>query len=245
VSGAEIHVPLSDSDRKVLAFLAAHRLVLARQVQALLNVSDQAVHERLDALEARRFLRHSRVTLGRPGYYQITHIGLAVIASDLPPPRLELDRCWHDIGAAWLWLAGARQAFGRAERVLSEREQQSHDAARKPGEQVEPPLGVPVTGLGTGAGNPIGLHYPDVLLIGEHGERVAIELALNTHLQRELQIIMAGYAADPNIAAVLYLGEIKAVRHVISSTAARLGISDLIHVQPVAWPREPLPATAR
>jgi hypothetical protein len=245
VSGAEIHVLLSDSDRKVLAFLAAHRLVLARQVQALLNVSDQAAHERLDTLEARRFLRRSRVILGRLSYHQITHIGLAVIGSDLPLPHLELDRCWHDIGAAWLWLAGARHAFGRAERVLSEREQRSHDAARKSGEHGEQPLGARVAGLGTGGGNTTGLHYPDVMLIGKRGERVAIELMLNTHGQRELETIMAGYAADPDIAAVLYLGEIKAVRQVIRKTSARLGISDLIHVQPVAWPRQELPSTAR
>jgi hypothetical protein len=243
VSRAEIHVPLSDSDQKALAFLAAHRLVLAHQVQALPSISDQAAHERLDALEARRFLRRSHVILGRLSYYQITHIGLAVIGSDLPLPLLELDRCWHDIGAAWLWLAGARHAFGRAERVLSEREQRSHDAARRPGEQLEPPLGVPVASLGTS--NTTGLHYPDVQLIGEGGERVAIELMLNTHGQRELQTIMAGYAADPNIAAVLYLGDIKAVRQEIRNTAARLGISDLIHVQPIAWPRQELPATAR
>jgi hypothetical protein len=190
-----------------------------------------------------------------------------MIGRDLPPPRRDL-RCYrHDIGVAWLWLAASRGAFGRVERIVSEREMRSRDGAAaagsgsdramvvsgSAGEAALPadraaaergglapvddrpsPFGVPLGGVG-----PRGqtrLHYPDLLLIGHTGERLAIELELSAKGVRRLETILAGYGADPRIASVLYLAEKPRIRRDVQAAAARLGISDLVHVQPIAWP---------
>jgi hypothetical protein len=224
---------VTERDHEILAFVAEHRIVLAAQVQKLLGVSGGMAYRRLGALTARKLIAHTRVLHGEPGWYQITRSGLALIGSELPPPRIDL-RCFrHDIGAAWLWLAAARGAFGRLERVVSEREMRSRDgAAAAAGEP--PPFGVRLGGLGPRG--KVRLHYPDLLLVGPTGERVAVELELSAKGSRRLETILAGYGADPSIASVLYLADKPGIRREIRSTAARLGISHLVHVQPFAPP---------
>jgi hypothetical protein len=247
VSAADDHALRSDSDRKALAFLAAHPFVLASHVQAVLEVENQVAHEQLEALEDRRLVRRTRVMPEHASYYQITHLGLAVIGSDLPAPALRLDRCRHSLGVAWVWIAAARGALGHVDRVLSEREQRAHDTTQAeeppPGEHGDPPLGVRVPR--TAAGSPPALHYPDLLLIGPKGERVAVELVLTSGGQRRLEMLMASYGADPNIVAVLYLADIPAVLHTIRETAARLGVENLIHTQAVIAPPDAKPPTGR
>ncbi|MDQ6776777.1 MAG: hypothetical protein M3071_11315 [Actinomycetota bacterium] len=243
MSAADVHPPRSDpDDGRVLAFIAAHRLVLASHVQELLNVGHQAAHERLSALEERRLVRRCRVSRGH-GYYQITEIGLGVIGSDLPPPRVRLDRCRHDVGVAWVWIAADRRAFGRVDRVLTEREQRSHDASRthppSPDRPDDPLFGLRV------AGNPTALHYPDLLLLGRKGERVPVELMLTSGGQRQLQTLMASYGAEQNISAVLYLTETPAIRDTTKRMAAELGIEDLIWVRTVTILKDAQPAAAQ
>jgi hypothetical protein len=140
-----------------------------------------------------------------------------------------------------------RGGFGRVDRVLSEREQRAHDTTQaeepRPGEHGDPPLGVRVPRVR--AGNPNALHYPDLLLIGPKGEHVAVELVLTSGGQQRLETLMASYAADPNIVAVLYLADTPAVLHTIQETAARLGVENLIHTQRVTAPRDVPPAATQ
>jgi hypothetical protein len=259
---------VTERDRRLLAFVAEHRIVLARQVQALLGASKTVAYDRLRGLAEKGLLKHSLVLHREPGWYQITRAGLAMIDSDLPPPRLDL-RCYrHDIGVGWLWLAASRGAFGHVERIVSEREMRSRDAAyaaagwatagraeagrgsagpdgpgREIGLDVRDPFGVHLGGVGPRG--QIRLHYPDLLLIGHAGERVALELELSAKGGRRLETILTAYGADPNVAAVLYLAEKPGIRREVRSAAARLGITDLVHVQPVAWPTRTEPAEAR
>ena len=246
---------MTERDREILAFVAEHRLVLAGHAQTLLGVSESVAYRRLGGLTARDLLEHSRVLHEQPGWYQITRRGLALIGSDLPRPRVDL-RCYrHDIGVAWVWLAASRGAFGRVDRIVSEREMRSRDAACAAADRAasargelavdagndrRPPFGVRLGGVGPGG--QIRLHYPDVLLIGRAGERVAIELELSEKGGRRLETILAGYGADPSIGAVLYLAEKPGIRREVKSAAARLRISDLVHVHPVAWPSAARPA---
>jgi DNA-binding PadR family transcriptional regulator len=219
----------------LLAFVAEHRIVLAAHVQALIGASDTVTYGRLRALTKAGLLEHSRVLHGEPGWYQITRGGLAMIGSDLPSPRLDL-RCYaHDIGVAWLWLAASRGAFGPVERMVSEREMRSHDGRHDASpREGGSPFGIPLGGVGPRGRDR--LHYPDLLLVGGTGERVAIELELSAKGARRLETILLGYAADRRISAVLYLAEKPAIRREVRAAAARLGVSDLVHVQSVAWP---------
>jgi hypothetical protein len=244
---------VTERDHEILAFAAEHRIVLPAHVQTLLDVSASVAYGRLRALSDAGFLKAERVLHRQPTWHWITRPGLAIIGSDLPPPRVDL-RCYqHDIGMAWTWLAASRGAFGRAERIISEREMRSHDATRASagagagGRSMSlgddgRPFGVRLSGVGPRGR--IGLHYPDLLLVGRGGERVAIELELTSKGPRRLESILAAYGADPRIRAVLYLAEKPGIRRDVEATAARLGISELVHVQRVAWPSAPQPANA-
>jgi DNA-binding PadR family transcriptional regulator len=248
---------VTERDERILDFVAEHRIVLASHVQELLEVSESVAYRRLRGLTERGLLAYSQVLHGRPGWYRITREGLAMIDSDLRPPRTDL-RCYrHDIGIAWVWLAAARGAFGRVEKIVSEREMRSRDAvgaaadraAAVRGERAldldddgRPRYGVHLGGVGPRGQNR--LHYPDLLLIGRAGERVAVELERTAKGGRRLETILAGYGAEPSLAAVLYLTEKPRVEREVRAAAARLGISDLVHVHPIAWQpgAEPSPA---
>lgn len=249
---------VTERDHRILAFVAEHRIVLAAHVQALLEVSGTVAYRRLGGLTTRGLLAYDRVLHGEPGWYQITRPGLAMIGSDLPPPRLDLRCFGHDIGVAWVWLAASRGAFGRIERMVSEREMRSRDAAwalagrgrtvrggmaPNGGDDRPAPFGVHLGGVGPRG--QIRLHYPDLLLVGRAGERVAVELELSAKGGRRLETILAGYGADPGIAAVLYLTTKPGIEREVRSAAGRLGIADLVHTQPVAWPAGTEPGKAR
>jgi hypothetical protein len=220
----------ADADRRVLAFAAEHRLILAAHVRALLGISDRAASSRLRSLRRAGHLRYERKLVG-PGSYQINRAGLAVLDSALPRPRdIDLATYRHDVGLAWLWLAAQRGAFGPVDRVVSEREMRSHDGRR---DGRADPLGVRLPGVGPRGGDR--RHYPDLVLETATGHRVAIELELTTKTRRRRNEILGGYAIDSRIDAVLYLAETTPAMRAIERSAAELGISSLIHVQRVSF----------
>jgi len=233
-------VRLTARDRELLAFVAVHRLVLATHVQALLGVSARAANGRLRSLASAGILAGERVFHRRPGCYRITRKGLAVVDSDLPPPRIDLRGYEHDIGVAWLWLAAHNGAFGGVREVLSERQLRSADAG---GEGTREPLAVRLGGAGASAGRR--LHYPDLLLITPHEKRIALELELSPKGRTRLEKILAGYGADSRIDAVLYLVEDRRLAHSLQASAARLDVSHRIHVQAVRRPDERLSGARR
>jgi hypothetical protein len=219
-------VRLTERDRELLAFVAEHRLVLAEHVGALLGVSAATAYGRLRALSGAGLLTSKAIFHGRPGHYQITRQGLAAIDSSLPPPKLDVRGYDHDVGLAWLWLAAKGGAFGELRDIVSERQMRSSDGRPdRHGERFGVRLG------GVGAGGRERLHYPDLVLDTASGHRVAVELELTGKGRTRRETILAGYGSDHRIDAVLYLVEDAALARSIRSSAARLGISSLIHVQ--------------
>ncbi len=241
------HVRITERDQALLAFIAEHRVVLASHAQALLRTSGGAAHARLGALSRAGMLKHEAPFERQPRCYWITRKGLDAIESDLAPPRLDLRSYKHDIGLAWLWLAARRGAFGPLHEIVSERRMRSSDAARAhsgPRAPADPsrtwgigaksePFAVRLGGLGPGGRER--LHYPDLLLIGREGRRVAVELELSTKSRARRQRILGGYAADPRIDAAVYLVEHGGVSRAIETMATRLGVSDRVHVRRIAW----------
>jgi hypothetical protein len=118
---------VSEVDEEVLRYVARHPFVLVSHVQALLGLQEQAAAERLASLSADGFIRLTPRPRNQLASYQITRSGLAQIGSDLPVPRVDLRRYWHDIGVVWLWVAARNGVFGEIERVFSEREMQAAD----------------------------------------------------------------------------------------------------------------------
>jgi hypothetical protein len=227
-------VRITERDRALLGFVAEHRLVLATHAGAQMGTSLAAAHGRLAALAKAGLLCRATVFDREPGCYQLTRAGLAVIDSRLPPPRLDLRAYRHDVGVAWLWLAAQRGAFGDLGGIVSERRMRSEDGARAAqGAPDERPHGVRLGGVGPG-GRPR-LHYPDLLLVDPSGRRIAIELELSSKGRSRREGILAGYAADARIDAVLYLCAEDSVARGIRSSAARVGVGPLIHVQRVRW----------
>jgi hypothetical protein len=246
--------PISDRDVRLLEFAAEHRIVLASQVGPLLGVSTAAAYERLRALTAAGLLTTARPFTG-PACYRIARGGLGAIGSDLRTPR-PVDHALyaHDIGVGWLWIAAHKGVWGEISEVISERRMRSHDAtadaaagrtynatdaAHSPGSRFGIRLG------GVGRAGRDRRHYPDLLLVTEAGHRIAVELELSSKGRARRETIVAGYAADPRIDAVLYLVDRPAVGRALSASAARLGVSDLVHVQRVRWGADAPPSVAR
>jgi hypothetical protein len=219
-------IRLTDRDRIALEFAAEHRLVLAAQVAVLLQTSVGGARKRLGLLVGSGWLRFERKFTG-PGCYLIERRGLAAVGSRLPRPR-DLDPAAydHDVGLGWLWLAARRGWFGTVDRVVSEREMRSHDG--RPEHRREP-IGVRLGGVGPRGGER--RHYPDLLLECRTGHRVAVELELTTKPRRRLEGILAGYATDPRIDAVLYLVRDPPTGRAIERAAASLGSSPTVIVQ--------------
>jgi hypothetical protein len=236
-------VRLTDRDRELLQFAARHRIVLAAQFQVLSGATAPAVATRVRALRRAGYLGSQRPFDRQAPCFWITRRGLRAIESSLPAPRPELGSYRHDLGAAWLWLAAQQGAFGRVRQVVSEREMRSHDGT---GARPADPFGVRLGGVGPGGHER--LHYPDLVLNGPGGRRIAIELELTSKGRTRRERILAGYAADSRIDSVLYIVDQAATGRAIRASAARLGISGRIGVRPARWNdarREPSPAPAR
>ena len=209
-----------------MEFLAEHRFARPEHVSALLGVSADAVAARLRALAQAGYVTRAPVLDGQPPCVLITRRGLAAVGSALRAPKLDLASYWHDVGAAWLWLAARAGAFGPMAEVIGERRLRSHDCSTE-GRQA--PLAVRAGGVGHGGRER--LHYPDLLLLTPAGERVAVELELSSKGRTRREAILLGYAADPRFEAVLYLVDNEPLGRSVSASARKLGLSHMIHVQ--------------
>lgn len=226
---------ITGRDLAVLEMAAEHRLILPAHAAALLGVSASTAAARLRRLTLAGHLRKGRLFAGEPPHFQITSSGLALAGSTLPRPHRQVGAYDHDVGVAWLWLAARGGTFGRLREVISERALRSRDG-RLPNRpaHLEEPLGVRLGGVGAHGGPR--LHYPDLLLVTPEGHRIAVELELSSKGRARRDRILAGYGADARIEVVLYLVEETALARAIQSSARRLGISSLVHVQRVIQP---------
>jgi hypothetical protein len=230
-------VRITDRDRQVLGFAAEHRIVLAGQVQALIHTTAAATQTRLRTLAGEGLLRRHQVPESPGRCYSITRRGLQAIDSDLPLPRTDPRAFRHDVGLAWLWLLAGGGSFGPLQAMVSERRMRSVDtaeahAARSSGETSEP---FAVRLGGSAGGGAQRIHYSDLLLIGAHGSRVALELELTAKTRLRRERILAGYGADRRIDGVIYLVEARGVGRTIERSAARLCVEGRIRVQMLRW----------
>ena len=216
----------------LLAFIGEHRFVLAAQAGALLGTSEEVARTRLRELTEASYLIEQPVLPGQPAAYRITRLGLDVIGSRLRALRISPMNYWHDVGAAWLWLAARSGAFGPVREVIAERVMRSRDARG-----IDAPFGVRLGGVGRDGRER--LHYPDLLFVDCEGRRVAIELEITGKSPSAREKILAGYAADPQIARVVYVVYKPQVAHALCASVTRLGISSLVAVHVVRPPDRP------
>ncbi len=222
---------ITQADRALLGSLAEHRILIVPQVAALMGVSEDAARRRLSRLQAAKLAHYRRIFEGQPGACWISSRGLGAIESRLPPPRVDLRGYRHDVGVGWLWLAARAGAFGEITDLAADRRMRAQDSAAVGGG------GAVRHGVGLGLfgphGNPMH-HYPDLLLTQRSGHRVAVELELTAKSRRRMARIMAAYASDTNVDAVLYVVPTRAIAQLVSDAAYRAGIADMVHVQRLA-----------
>jgi len=217
---------VTQRDRELLAFVAAHPFVLASHVQAWLGSGRSVCYRRLDALTNVGLLSHQRIFHAQPGCYQVTNGGLGIAGSTLPRPQVTLRTYVHDAGAPWLWLAAADPATCRAERILTEREIRHLDQQAEPFEDR----------FGLGLVDPIAreghrFHYPDVLAILADGTRVAFELELSQKSRRALEQIFLAYSLDSRLRSVIYVTNHRRVASALRKQIAAFGLGDLVEVR--------------
>ncbi|MGH2874172.1 MAG: hypothetical protein ACRDL5_17130 [Solirubrobacteraceae bacterium] len=230
---------LEQRDLVLLSFMGEHRFVTAPQAAMLLRAGEASAKTRLDTLSAAALVQRSEPLNGWPSLYQVTTTGLRKAGSDLrKPSAIDLREHRHDHALVWLMLDALAGRFGPIRGVVGERRMRSEDR-RAPADA--PPHGVRRGGFDA-QGRPR-LHYPDLVVVSADGHRVAFELERSTKSRAGLEAILAAYAADRRVDAVVYLVERASTGRAVQRAAARLGISELISVRTIA-PAAPAGNTA-
>jgi hypothetical protein len=230
-------VQITERDRRLLAFAAEQRFVLAAHIGALLGISRAAASTRLRALSAGGYLSSARPLQDEPPLFLVTRAGLQAAGSSLPPPRrVDLSTYRHEAGVAWLTVAAERGMFGPLAEVVSERRMRSLD--RRAGDRGQP-FGVRLGKVGRDGRQQ--LHYPDLVLLTDTGHRVAFELELTTKTPRRRERILAAYAAERRIDAVIYLVDDPARRRAMEESVRRVGIGDRVRVEQLTLGHHPHP----
>jgi DNA-binding PadR family transcriptional regulator len=238
-------IALEVSDLALLRFAAEHRFVLAAQGARLQARPVASVQRSLRRLRAAGLVRTERMLRHEPTAYRVTRAGLAAAGSELrPSPALDLAAYRHDVGLAWLDVAARRGLFGEVSEVVAEKRMRSEDR------RADRPEAAPRHGVPLGVRQGPRLHYPDLVLVTGSGHRVAFELELSTKAPARRERILAAYAADPRIDAVVYLVPTRAAGDAIARSAARAGAGDKVQVRRFAWaggraPGQPAAQTVR
>jgi hypothetical protein len=224
-------ISITDADRAVLGPLAEHRILIVPQVAVLLGVTERTAARRLRDLHKGGLVRYEPVFQGTPAAARITSKGIKAIEHNSKAPSLNLNEYGHDVGVGWLWLAARGGAFGEVTRMAAEREMKATDGpAFAAGRRAIYGVGL---GLFGSNGRPEH-HYPDLVLEMASGHRVAVELELTQKSARRMRRIMSAYASDGQIDAVVYVVPTKRLADLVTDSARRAGIGDIVHVQRLA-----------
>src|SRR5579875_1886724 len=130
---------MDELDRRILAFVGAHRFVLDAQISHFLEAEKARFLGRLESLEAHHFVRSERASPSSRVLRRITGSGLRAIASRMPAPEISLIGVRHELAVVWSWVAAWQGGLGETERVLSRREMCAlDDAARSAGRTDRP-----------------------------------------------------------------------------------------------------------
>lgn len=218
----------------MLVFVAAHELVLAGQIAALLETSVEEATERLDLMCERGLVSRSLLSPGSPAVYRVTAQGAAQVDPALPPLRpLDLvTRYRQAAGIAWLWASAHAGSFGEVREVLTRRQMQAADATRRTALLLNTPGATFKDAPAEGTDPAVDDAYPDLALVAPTHGWAALELVLGTPDAERLRRMIARAQRDKLIVQQLFLVEQGGhARELIEATAAELGLADRVHVQ--------------
>lgn len=216
-----------DAEVRVLAFASVHEFIVAGQVNVLLQSEERESDAWLGALERAGLIRRSRGGGWVPDVFRITRAGLESLGSDLPPPGPSQQ--WvHDYAVGWLWVAAARERFGRVDRILTAREMRGLDATAGRSSSELPSrrrLGLALDGDHGGDR----LHYPDLLLVADWGN-VAFELVVAPVAAERLEAVLRAYESQGSVRVVVFMVPDAWIAEVIDAEARRLGVMDRVRI---------------
>lgn len=241
------HLNVPGTDHEILEYVACHPLVLADQVMKLADLDEVEIVERLGVLEARGLIRSGPRLRHQRGTYQTTSAGLAEIGSELPVPRVDLRRYWHDIVVAWLGVAVRRGMFGPVDRVYTEREMRLADeraaAALQPAidpgwsEAVRAKAADVLFRLSLDRGDPDvpAFHYPDLVLVLPEVGRMAMEFFWETPTGGFLDVIFDAYARKLTVAGIVFFVVDPVVGDGLRAASVAHGLDERVRVERVSF----------
>lgn len=246
--------PLSDQDRRILAYAAAHEFILPAQIQSMFAqlepISDRQeaqalANQLIHTLATRGLLDHQPGQQHIPSYLRITRQGLNAIGSSLPVPKQETIRSEREeFAAGWLHLAIKAGSYHphipKHGTTLTRREMRLLDQqhASNPPDPDDPraddPLRPPLAlRLQT---EPPRTHYPDLVAAAPPG-KVAFEIQFRRPSRTALAALIAAYKHYPHTRSVLFwtMPHDHTTPTLIKQLAAQHGIPDLIQTQEVRF----------
>ena len=219
-SAAQRSIRLTARDGEILDWLARYRLATAEQIGRRFHIGRVRTYARLgDLFRGGYVVRERPVFAFEAGAYVATRAGLAVARSPLPPGKLDVRTLRHDLGLVDL----GTELELRGLEVRTERELRHRHGARGAPDSLAVELP---------SGNGGRHHFPDLLVIGEDGQRFAIELELTPKRTDRLERILRGYRRASEIAAIRYYVEQPALAARIDELGRSLRMEDRLDVRP-------------
>jgi hypothetical protein len=215
-------VRLTARDVELLRWLADFRTgATVRQITRRFAMGESRARRRLAQLRAAGYLTHERVFWAKPGPYQVTPQGLAVVGMDRPEPRIDVRVYRHDLAvvdlAVEFELAGERVVTARA------------------AETLEPPAPAARYSVALPSGE---RRFPD-LVLERDGERRSVELlaAGDEPPAGGLEAMLAAYREAGHLAGVVVFVETPATRDALEAAGADLRDAGRLELR--SWtPRE-------
>lgn len=231
MSGAGFRV--TQRDREIVRWIGRLRMVSATQVAERFTLGRAVGYSRLSGLVRLGLLDHQRIFHAAPGVYLATRTGLATVALDLPPARVDLRTYDHDLELSRLVVELERE-FG-AEAIATEREMRASDTPLGQAPSDCPGFAVPLTGArGQLQLTPVGhprVHFPDAAVRSHNGDSIlAVELERTAKGRARLRRILSGYVAARHITGVRYVANDDRVLELVRSEVERLRAGPLVEL---------------
>jgi hypothetical protein len=215
----------------LLAFVAAHELVLAEHAAKLLGISETDAAERLQELVEQGLVSRVRLSAHSPTLYRITQHGADRVDTGLPPLRpLDLTGYRRAVAVPGLWLAARSGGFIKTRDVLTARQMWAADATAHT-DSLLGAEGAKFRNESPEHDKDAGNGYPDLGLLTTTGGWATADLVLTTPDPERLHRIIGRAHEDGLIVQQWFLVDDLRSGDMIEDTAAHLGLTDRVQVQ--------------
>ncbi len=180
-------------DKELLRWINAHGFVTIKHIAEKLNTAKVTAYIRMKKLVDAGYVYHEHIFFGEAGLYRVSHKGVELSGSALPPLRnVPRGTYYHDVLVTALSLQLSRR---HSSQFITERELRHND-----NQEVFGKLGHTADG---------------VLLMND--QRIAIEVELSKKSKRRMMTIMQHYLKNFEMKEVWYFCGNSEVRRLVES----------------------------